>query len=157
MEDIKAQLDAIEWDQSSMTANEYILKQIVEQLLLLHVEETKEIMELRQKLVECYKRNGTGDGQQNQNITPELQDFDPNSIYKNLRQIQEMIRQLREERENSEKAAKEAINTITQENTSLKEELNELYAKYVNPRSYSSISISPTQSPVKGSYSKSPK
>lgn len=147
MEDIKSQLDAIEWDQSSMTSNEYILKQVVESLLLLVAEESKEISELRQKLVQMKQQNAEANHSQSQSsLSAEFNEFDPENIKQQLLKIKAMIKQLKEERENADRTSKETIETITQENFTLKKELSELYAKYSKPNLSSSFSQSPQKS-----------
>ena len=106
VEEIKSELNKINWDSPEVTANELILKTMVEQLLILVVEETNQIAEFRRLLVNMKKSKKP-------NLSPrsdEVASFEPDGIdyqkilreiAQRVNEIQQIAKQMRQERESA--------------------------------------------------------
>ena len=104
VEEIRAELDKIDWSGPEVTTNEIILKTMVEQLLLLVVEETNEIAEYRKILVNLKKSRKISlshESDEIMSIEPSGIDYEKilREIGQKVFEIQQIAKQMRAERE----------------------------------------------------------
>ena len=105
MEEIKSELEKIDWNSPEVTTNELVLKTIVEQLLLLVVEETNEIIDLRRTLVNMQKKskkvNCSRTNDEIVSVEPSGVDYQKilMELAQKVRGIQQLAQQMKEERE----------------------------------------------------------
>ena len=143
MEEIKNELAKIDWNSPEVTTNELVLKTIVEQLLLLVVEETNEIIDLRRILANMQKKNKkvncTHTKDEIASVEPSGIDYQKvlMEIAQKVRGIQQLAQQMKEEREAAKKQSQATIKQLQYEIEFLRGELerkkNEPESPYTTP------------------------
>ena len=129
VEEIRAELSKINWDSPEITMNEIILKTIVEQLLFLVVEETKEISEYRKILINMKKNKRiklSNDKDEIISINPSGIDYQKAlmEIAELVKKIQSAATQMQREREAAKKQNQAMTKQLMTEIEFLRSELN---------------------------------